>query len=593
MLLGLIRRIPPRYRWPAGTCALLLTAWVCMYGKIWSFEKFEAHRFTSMAMLTGTLRLRSQVMLDGPRRAGLQRRRVHELGLRGPAAPAPVSRARGRDAHLLQGFFPDRAIYFLYLAVAMPVLWAAFDRLLAMRPGSGGVSRGMRMAIAWAATWMVLQVTLFPFMETRFVVYEETLAYMTLAELMAFSAYVFALRTWSTALRGGDGDRGGAGDARPADRAPLRRGVGRPRGARAPRPAGRCSSPRSVAPFFAFFLYSNWVRSGSLVGLGYENSNPAWEYETALLRFGSDVRGLPLARGGGVGAALRRVLLLHLAHAELRLAEDLPLRLRGAGRDARAVLRPRRPRAARVDGGSPRRAARAAALAVAALRGDGRSSSPPSSTAARGSRGATWATSGRSSCSRPRSTCTRCRPTRSCRSTRGWRRSCSGRASSCMVRFLVPWEWDRRADVLEPHGGFNTTHGTETLAEDFRESRWGVDGPMPSRIACASRPRWPYHNGLGWKDGCAVDPATNVYLGVASKDGDHYALRFETADMTAPTVKVYVNGKLYTAERRGDAYEADVGIRYASLHSAIVMVTLLWTREETPPTGKLLAVELV
>ena len=162
-----------------------------------------------------------------------------------------------------------------------------------------------------------------------------------------------------------------------------------------------------------------------------------------------------------------------------------------------------------------------------------------------------------------------------------------------MVRFLVPWEWDRRADILEPHGGFNTTHGTETLAEDFRESRWGVDGPMPSRIACASRPRWPYHNGLGWKDGCAVGPATNVYLGVASKDGDHYALRFETADMTAPTVRVYVNGTLYTAERRGDAYEADVGIRYASLHSPIVMVTLLWTREEVPPPGKLLAIELI
>ena len=61
MLLRAIRRAPPRLQHLLGTLALLLTAWVCMYGKIWSFEGKNAHRFTAQAMLTGTLRMRSMI----------------------------------------------------------------------------------------------------------------------------------------------------------------------------------------------------------------------------------------------------------------------------------------------------------------------------------------------------------------------------------------------------------------------------------------------------------------------------------------------------------------------------------------------------
>jgi hypothetical protein len=130
----------------AGTCVLLLAAWVCMYGKIWSFEKFEAHRFTAKAMLTGTLRLRSMVTLVGHDEQVYNGAVYTNWGFGVPLLQLPFHAFAGAT-HMAQGFFPDRAIYFVYLAMAMPVLWAALDRLLAMRWGVEA-SPGQRMAVS-------------------------------------------------------------------------------------------------------------------------------------------------------------------------------------------------------------------------------------------------------------------------------------------------------------------------------------------------------------------------------------------------------------------------------------------------------------
>jgi hypothetical protein len=161
-----------------------------------------------------------------------------------------------------------------------------------------------------------------------------------------------------------------------------------------------------------------------------------------------------------------------------------------------------------------------------------------------------------------------------------------------LARFLVPWEWSSgggegrgRADVLQPAE-------SAAMWDTFQASRWGVDAPVPSRLSCGDRLRAPINNGLGWKEECRVATFTNVYLGVPRKDGDRYALRLRTDGMTAPSVKVYVNGTIYTAERCGDEYVADVVIRYEALTSPVVVATVLWTRDAEPPPARLLSIEL-
>jgi hypothetical protein len=159
---------------------------------------------------------------------------------------------------------------------------------------------------------------------------------------------------------------------------------------------------------------------------------------------------------------------------------------------------------------------------------------------------------------------------------------------AALGRFLVPWEWTHRADILPPED-------VATMGDEFRLARWQTEGPLPTRLSCDKLPdpEVPYHNGLGWNPGCSVGTYTNVYLGVLPRTDDRYRLRFQTQGVTDATLKVYVNGKVYTAHRSGDAYEADVMIHYGALTSPSVMVTLLWTRENEPPPGKLLSVELV
>jgi hypothetical protein len=299
-----LRRIA-RAGWPpgeqpiviAGTCALLLAAWVCMYGKLWCFEAFDAHRFTARAMLTGTLRLRGVVAMTGHDEQVYDGAVYTNWGFGVPLLELPFHALAGALGWL-HGFFPDRAIYFLYLAAAIPAVWAALDRLLAMRAG-GDVAPAQRRLVSWTATWLVLNLTLFPLMETRFVVFEETIAYMTIVELLALSAYVFALGSWRAGPVCAMAVASGVGLlVRPTGLfyagawgllVALERHAGRGRG----RARRTLLFAAVVAPFVAFWLYTNSVRSGSLLGLGYENSNPAWEYEMPILRFGSTCADSP------------------------------------------------------------------------------------------------------------------------------------------------------------------------------------------------------------------------------------------------------------------------------------------------------------
>ena len=249
------------------------------------------------------------------RRAGLQRRRVHELGLRGPAATAPVSRARARDAPA-PGLLP-RSRHLLPLprrGDAGPlggVRPAPSDapRLRRRVPRDAHGDRVGGHLDGPAGHALPVHGDAIRRLRGDARVHDARRAH-GVQRVRVRAAHV------EHSLRGGDGDRGGAGDAGPADRAPLRRGVGRSRGARAPPPSDAAlrRGPRAL------------LRVLPLQQLGEERLDrgprlrelePRVGVRDAAASLRDDLRGLPLARGGGVGAALRRVLLLHLAHAEL------------------------------------------------------------------------------------------------------------------------------------------------------------------------------------------------------------------------------------------------------------------------------------
>ena len=138
--------------------------------------------------------------------------------------------------------------------------------------------------------------------------------------------------------------------------------------------------------------------------------------------------------------------------------------------------------------------------------------------------------------------------------------------------------------------------GVKNLDADFTRSLEAVDPPLPSRLTCGHVPWWPYHNGHGWNSNCTTDTFSNFFLGVPRKNGRYYRVRFETEGVQAHTLRIYVNGRVYTARREGDAYVADVRIDYAKLHAPTVMATIEWTREFEPgpgKLGKLLTVEIV
>ncbi|HEY8091014.1 MAG TPA: hypothetical protein VIF09_24295, partial [Polyangiaceae bacterium] len=301
----MVYRLPPRARAVAGALLLAASAWAAFRGRIACFDPYDAHRFTARAMLLGSLRMRAQVSHAGHDEQVWHGAVYTNWGFGVPLLQAPFHALAGA-LHLGHGFFPDRAIFFLYLCAAMPLVWLGAGRLLARV--APDVPATTRQLVAWTATWALLQVAVFPLMEGRFVVFEETAAYMAVAELAALGAYLAARDTWSRGLVVVMGVASGAGL--------LVRSVGllyvavwgallaldaRPRWRR----LGAYAAV--VAPFVVFWLWSNAVRSGSPLGLGYGNSNPAWDTEMPILRFGSrciDSPGHFLAATGSLFSAL-------------------------------------------------------------------------------------------------------------------------------------------------------------------------------------------------------------------------------------------------------------------------------------------------
>jgi len=548
--------------------------------KLWLFQKLDAHRFTAMAMLLGKLRLSSALSrLDYDQEVFNGAVYTH-WGLGVPLMQLPFH-AVSRWRHA--GVFPDRAIYFFYFAALVPLLWAAFDRLLATREGPGALAV-RRHALSFSATALLLVCGFFPLMSCRFLIYEETVAYFMVVEFAALAAYVFALR------RGGDLAVYWIGVAA---------GLGlliRPTGLvyagvwaallllERPKRRTMITFVGAAAPFVVFWAYSNWVRTGSLVSTGLANSVPWSDFHTPMLRFGSFcddtprhtasvakrlLEGFFVTTGGeqaswldkchfvfeerpgsppheaffgvGVFVAIAWMLLHQLARRERRLALYVPhatiVVLFGAYVWAGASF------AWRYIGDFWPAFALAGVQYVRFL--------PPAASPLLGFRTALVLC------------------------------ACSYSAYGHEIEPSIP--------TLET----GDPSRVPKLWSELTEALEATDPALPSRLECGKVPNWPIHDGQGWSSNCAVSTFTNFYVGVPQKSDDHYQLRFHTSAMSAGSVRVYVNGRVYLARRSGDDYAAEVAIPSKRLVSPIVMATIEWVDGVDAPPGKLLSIELV
>jgi hypothetical protein len=149
----------------------------------------EAHRFTSMAMLTGSLVLRFNLFDLRSDEQVFNGASYTDWAFGVPLLQAPFHAVAFHFQRLFPAqFFPDRAIFFAYYCAATPLVWVALDRLLARR----GVTGARRVILSWAATLASVSLAIFPLTSCRFLVYEDTIAYLGLAELVGVALYVFA-----------------------------------------------------------------------------------------------------------------------------------------------------------------------------------------------------------------------------------------------------------------------------------------------------------------------------------------------------------------------------------------------------------------
>jgi hypothetical protein len=555
---------------------------------VWAYQSRDAHRFTAMSMLTGSLRYHhSLVSLVGDEEVYNGAGYTH-WGYGVPLLQVPFHAAARHVASLPAKFFPDRAIFFVYLALLVPVLWMAMDRLVAMREGAPGRATLRRHVVSWAATAFVLCSGLYPMLTGHFHVYDETIAYFGVIELFAISAYVFVMRSsgWM-----------------PVAALAIAAGMGlltRPTGAVffgmwaviavLERPSRRTAFvfAGAAAPFVVFWLVTNWVRTGYPWSVGFQNSLPGADHighvrfgslcingwndwknvahaifgslfwvipenrpwmQTCGLKFegpsGSDAGTGPYL-GAGVEIFLVWTLLHYVARRERRLGLYLPHAAfafvfvtyvnAGAGMAWRYI---------------------GDFWPLVSLIGVQYVRTLPVATS----------------------------------SLVGWP----------LAAVLLAGAYTSYKRDIEPakkqFDAFDAT-AVPHMWKDFESTRTGQDKTLPSTLPCGLVPEWPRFNVfwrsnvIAWNHDCTVATVTELFLGVPPKSDDSYTFRMKTEGMAHPSVLVWVNGRLYTARKGGDTYQADVHIHYASLSSPTVFVSIEWQHDLLPVPGRLDEVSL-
>ena len=579
----------------AGSLLLVWTALVAFHGKIWSFSWSEQHRFTAMAMLTGTLRLHSGVSHVTGDEQVYNGAGYTNWGYGVPLLQLPFHAVARRLHSFASGFFPDRAIFFFYVAGLPPVLWLSLDRLLAGKDAGGRWLR--RGACSLAAAGLVLTCALYPLIAYRFYVYEETIAYLAIAELYALCAYIHALRSTrllpvcALAVAAGFGMLIRATGV-------VYLGVWLALLLLGPRPRARLLAFAGIlAPFVAFWLYTNAVKSGSPLSFGYVNSVPDLPYHYPIQRFGSQCADTLEHAGQAVWellgsffvAAPRVPSAPHLLACHFTFEMQKP-EYSPHGTDALFgpavpvlliwlvadhVLRRGHHLALYVP-----YAALLALFVSYAMNAMGfvwryAFDFWPLIVLAVVLSVARWEPSRR-------------------RRVFGWPLALAFAVLGAVgfQRHVLP-EWS--SVWIMPTWSVEARE----MPERFREARWGQERAFLSRVRSYDSFPHTWGGARGWMSNGVVDTFTNLYLGVPrAKAGARYELRLHTEGFDMPSLRVFVNGRVYEAHLSrggdGDIYETPVDIDYAALTTPTVLTTIEWTRGFEPIRGgKLHVIELL
>jgi hypothetical protein len=591
LLVRLAWRVPWLCLYAAGVWFLFRPA-MHVFGRhlsdLWVYSRSPQHRYTAMSMLTGALTLHWSAGSAGHDEQIFNGAGYTQWGYGIPLLELPFHAIARHMRSLPARFFPDRAIFCTYVGLTIPIVWAGFDKLLASRERIPG-SRLRRHVVSWTTTAFVLCSVLYVLMASRFIIYEETVAYFAMVQLVTMAAFIFAVDE-----RAGTGAIVAFGVAAGIGMLVRQTGI-----IYVVMWAGLLLLERrnrrtfvafgaALAPFVIFWLAANWVRTGLPWGQGFSNILPGYDKQIPVLRFGTLCTN---TREHTIQSALR------LFSALFMLASDDP---KPWMRDCGFTFEPRNGDVQFMTETEPFLGMLALGVLVwtfahHVVRRDLRITNYlPHAAVLVLFAGYVYAGAGFA-----------------------WRYIADFWplvvvAAVQYVRRLpragsAAFGWPFAAVMLagavgcyrhdvEPEKGLvKTLEASEVrkMWDDFSNFRWGMDRTMPSIIKCGEVPSWPWRNGRGWGPGCDIDTYSDVFVGLPPKMDDHYVLRLKTQGIKADSVRVYVNGRIYTARRTGDTFLADVSLHYRSFHSPIVLTTVEWVRALDPLPGKLLEVQLL
>jgi hypothetical protein len=561
---------------------------VCLYAhggheRLFKYSAHLAHKFTARAMMDRTLAMdptlfgvtmNDEQVYNG---AGFT-----NWGFGVPLLQIPFhAMVPLLGSRVTSRYFPDRLIFFMYLAALVPVLWTALVRASLSETGLRRPAALSTWWCGWSATLVALACAVFPLLSYRFIVYEETIAYFALAELYALAFYIRFVQSknlfWLAAT------------AIAASMGLLIRPTGIPYlglwGALCALSDRRWRTAAlycgAAAPLVTFWLCSNWVRSGSAWSWGYQNALPEYSFHYAMQRFGY--------RCEEVRSSFWTSVKWLFECFFLRIPDPTPdqykchylFEMRAPGN---APYFP--PTVFVILCGS---------LFYHALRKRALAYYVPHATFV--AMFFAYAKGGIGFAYRYTSDfwplivliLVHLAP-----AARLEERKQLGLAAGLAFVFygVVAYFQD-----LAPY--FHTLavmDGAQMAAADEVHDRVNSEPhPMlPTHISCGEPlPSWPRANGRGWGRLCDVDMVTNLFLGVRKRTDTVYHLRFKVDHAASPSLRILVNSKYYEAHLEEDGeYVAEFVLKYARLRSPGVMITVEWSREDVMPPLKLLEMEL-
>jgi hypothetical protein len=549
---------------------------------LFEYSAHPTHKFTARAMLHGALNLRRHILGTGHDEQVYNGAGFTNWGFGVPLLQLPFHAAVPLLKRWIHAsYFPDRLIFFVYLAALLPVLWAGVHRMVF--PEERRASRQLSSLIAsWCVTLLVLTYSLFDLTSFRFIVYEETIAYFVVAQLLAIALYARFLDTrktrWVVAL------------ALAASLGFVIRPTGLPYlgmwallvALEGPFVRLLAWFAAAAAPGVLFWAFGNWVRSGSPISLGYQNANPGFPVHYQMLRFGSQC----------VDTGPRFRALCHEIFVALftGVAPHSPI-----FGDCGVMFESRLP-TDDVYMGAGALLLLVLSLCWCAIRRERRLSFylPHLTIAAlflaysRAGAGLAWRYAGDFW---PLVVLVGLKELRRLRVER-LDVVCGLAVTSALFATL-----HLQRAVYPALPGLQVADQAVMRAAEEEHDREDAtpQPPLPSKLHCGdSTPPWARGDGVGWAPTptCAVGIVTNVYIGVPPGPGSKFKLRFVVDHPIGPTLPVYLNGRNYTAQRTSDGYEASVDIDQRRLRSPVVVAAAEWSLTAPPPLLRLLSVEL-